>query len=158
MYVHIEPGPPIDGVLSYHENEYSFRFEVTSPHIVADREGHAGRTSVSIGTLQIEVGVSTRKSLFVWGLHPRTLWTEGRLLRPSFKSGVVIFDAEFETAVSRTIASVGEWSTTYDPCGRWLRVAPDGDSDEVLTEIAGGVLLGEKRGELNSVWLNPTNI
>jgi hypothetical protein len=158
MYLRVDSGPPVEGLLSYLENEYSFRFQVTSPDLVAGREGGAGRASVSIGTLQIEVGASTGMALFAWGLHPRTIWIERRLPGPSFKPGVVTFHAEFEAAVSLLVASVGEWTTVYDRDSGWLRVANNGEFDEVLTEIANGILLGEKRGELNSVWLKPGNI
>lgn len=151
----VEPGPAIEGLLSYREAEYSFHFEVTSPDILAAREGDAGRASVSLGTLQIEVGASTGSALFVWGLHPRAMWIEGRLSRPLTRTGVVRFDEEFEAAVSRLLVSVGEWSTVYDPDSGWLRLAPDRDFDEVLTEIASGVILGERQGRLSSVWLSP---
>lgn len=158
MYLHLESGPPIEGLLTYRESEYSFQFEVTSPRLVAGREGDAGRASVSIGTLQVEVGASTGTALFVWGMHPRTMWVEGRLPIPLFDSGVVTFDAKFDTAVSRLIAQVGEWSTTFDRASGWLRVAPDRESDEDLTQIATGILLGGKRGELSCLWLKPSNI
>lgn len=158
MRLLVEPGVAIEGQLSYREAEYSFNFNVTSPDILRAREGGAGRSSVSLGTLQIEVGTSTGTALFVWGLHPRTMWMEGQLPKPLTRTGVVRFDDKFETAVSKLLASVGEWSTIYDPDGGWLRVAPDQDFEEVLIEIASGVVLGEKKGRLSSVWLNPAVI
>ncbi|GLL05921.1 hypothetical protein GCM10017581_076690 [Dactylosporangium matsuzakiense] len=153
MHLYVEPGSPIEGRLDYSEDEYSFGFKVTSTSLIAEREGSGGRASVSIGTLQVEVGASTGKALFVWGLHPHTTWIEGKLGSPSFSPGVATFDARFDTSVSRLIAAVGEWSTIFDRSTGWLRVAPGRDPEEALTEIATGILLGVRLGELSSVWL-----
>lgn len=156
MRLIVEPGTPIGGLLSYREDEYSFRFDVQSRDVLAAREGCAGRSSVAIGTLQVEVGTSTGAALFVWGLHPHTRWIDAKLPGPQATAGVVRFDGDFETAVSKVLAPVGEWSTSYDTDSGWLRVAHDHDFNEVLTEIASGTLLGGREGRLSSVWLNPT--
>jgi hypothetical protein len=50
---------PLDGVLRYIDAEHSFSFDVGSPAELLDRSGPAGVTSLSIGTLQVEVGVAT---------------------------------------------------------------------------------------------------
>jgi hypothetical protein len=155
MHLTVEAGSLIEGQLRYSESEYSFYFEVASRRLLEDREGMAGRASVSVGTLQIEVGVSNGAALFVWGLHPRTGWSSGPIPAPSTIVGIVRFGAKFETAVSQSIAQVGEWSTVYDSSSGWLRVAPPLNRDETLVEIANGVVLGEREGELSSVWLNP---
>lgn len=158
MRVSVDPGPAVEGRLSYVEKEYSLRFEVSSPDILAAREGDAGRSSASIGTLQIEVGTSTGAALFVWGLHPRTRWKAAKLPLPTYDSGVVRFDATFDSGVSVEVAAVGEWLSSYDMSSGWLRVSADEDIDEVLTEIATGTLLGQRGGELRSIWLRPTMI
>ncbi|GGL06731.1 hypothetical protein Sme01_67050 [Sphaerisporangium melleum] len=146
----------IEGVLTYVEHEYGFSFEPGSPADLARAVGGEGVTSVTIGTLQIEVGVSSRRALYVWGYHPRSLWEEVSLSPPAAKPGAVILDPDepFEMGVSEALAAVGEWPTAYDPACGWLRIAPDGADDE-RTEVATGVVLGRRGRELHSVWLQP---
>lgn len=61
----------------------------------------------------------------------------------------------FIPGVSVRVESSQSWSTRYDIRSGWVRVAPDGTADSEIAEIAKGVLIGERNGELNSVWLNP---
>jgi hypothetical protein len=145
----------VRGALVYNVGEYSFRYEIASPELVAERAGTAGRTSLTIGTLQIELGVATGNALFVWGLHPKAMWTTVAVSPPGADPGIVHFDGEFEAAVSESLAEVGQWTTRYDAATGWVRVASAEIPDESLTEIATGVVLGANGGELSSVWLKP---
>lgn len=151
------PGPVLSGVLTYLEEEYSFRFDVDSVDDLAARAGNSGQASVSIGSLQIEVASGTGDVLFAWGLHPRTRWTDGKVTVPATKPGIVRLDADFARGTSIALAPVGKWITVFDPTTGWVRVVEDqSQSDDLVVEVATGVLLGERRGELSSVWLHPS--
>jgi hypothetical protein len=148
------PGPFLEGRVRYIDSEYSFDFDVEGLDVLAEREGDLGRSSITIGTLQVEVGVEAGTALFVWGLHPRVKWRLGTLLEPVVEPGVVLFDLQMESGVSVELAPVGKWSTTFDSSNGWVRIAPD-DQDDSLVAIASGTLLGHKDGSLHSVWLKP---
>lgn len=151
------PGEALHGRLGYSEEEYSFRFDVDSVVDLAARAGDAGQASVSIGSLQLEVSSGSGLVLFAWGLHPRVQWIEGKVPVPQAKPGVVLLDAEFAPGASVALAPVGKWRTIFDPASGWVRVAEDeGLDDDLVVEVANGVLVGERGGQLFSVWLHPS--
>ena len=150
------PGQALSGVLTYSEEEYSFRFDVDSVDDLAARIGHAGQASVLIGSLQLEVAARSGEVLFVWGLHPRVRWVEGRVSAPPTESGNVRLDADFSPGVSISLVPIGEWITAFDPRTGWLRVTDDQNLDDhLVVEVASGILLGERLGVLSSIWLHP---
>lgn len=152
-----ELGDALEGWLCYDESEHSFRFTAGSPLDVADRAGAGGQTSLSIGTLQIEVGVSTGIVLFVWGLHPRAQWRVRSIGAPRAEPGVVrvLCPEHLRTGVSVGISEVGSWSTVYDPGAGWVRVSPGEETDDEQVLIASDTVVGLRRGHLSSVWLRP---
>ena len=149
-----EQGDALDGFLIYNESQYSFRFNVGSPVDVLERSGGVGSASLMVGTLQVEVGVETGVLLYAWGLHPRARWSESQLDRPAASPGVVRINdlSELQKGVGISVASVGEWSTVYDPTSGWLRIAPDSHQpDELRVTIANDTVLGLRDRDLNSV-------
>ncbi|HEX3426188.1 MAG TPA: hypothetical protein VHT30_08645 [Acidimicrobiales bacterium] len=113
---------------------------------------------MEIGTLQIEVGVDSRLVLFVWGLHSRARWIEGRVAAPNGRSGIVEVSEppDLRLGVSIGLADVNAWTTVYDPETGWLRVAPPAAQDDDLILVSTGIVLGlQGEGELASVWLQP---
>jgi hypothetical protein len=149
--------PPLAGLLNYTDAEYSFGFEIGSPADLSQRAGESGVTSVLAGTLQIEIGVATRRALYVWGLHPRNRWTSAVLTAPDAEPRAAFFDPDrsFEPGVSISVAPVGAWRTEFDDESGWIRVAPDSRADDAVANIAEGILLGRRDGELHSIWLQP---
>lgn len=152
--VRTESGPMLEGAVLYVEAEYSFRFDVEGFDVLAEREGTQGRSSVEIGTLQVEVGTETGAALFVWGLHPRVKWRAGILPKPIAEPAAMLFEAELHAGASTQLAPVGAWLTVFDEASGWLRISPDNDADS-LVAIATGTLLGHRGGVLHSVWLKP---
>ena len=148
----------LDGLLVYTEDEHSFRFDVGAPGDLADRSGPDGVTSLSVGTLQIEVGVASGIVLFVWGLHPRAAWQIAPIGEPIVRPGVVRLDevAELRRGVSMRLAPVGAWTTTFDHMTGWVRVARVMSlAPEETILVATGTALGLREGQLESVWLQP---
>lgn len=152
-----EAGEALDGVLKYTVAEYSFRFTPGSPQELAHRVGDGGQTSLSVGTLQIEVGIETGILLFAWGLHPKERWSVGRLETPQAEPGIVKVSGckALAAGVSIGVAAVGDWSTTYDPETGWVRTTEDERPDEEHVLIATDLVVGLRQGALSSVWLQP---
>jgi hypothetical protein len=154
----VEPAEPLPGTLLYDAAEYSFRFEPGSPVDLAERMGGSGATSLSIGTLQIEVGVASGLVLFAWGLHPRSQWRSGMLSLPNPQPGLVRVTCPegLRHGVAIGLAEVGAWSTLHDPRSGWIQVARDSaspDGEQIL--VAAGTVLGLREGSIASVWLQP---
>ena len=154
----VDQGDPLAGRLVYSDMEHSFRFEVASPADLEDRSGELGRTSVAIGTLQVELDIASGRSLFVWGLHPRRRWDTSSAFPQRIRAGVVRLagGTELVRGVTVSIAEVGDWLTTYDEESGWVRVgarAHVDDDEQVL--IATDTVLGLRAGLLSSIWLRP---
>jgi hypothetical protein len=151
--------PALSGTLLYLEGEYSFKFDARDRQEVLDRAGNDGVTSLSVGTLQVEVGVETGIALFVWGFHPHLTWEDMRLAEPRSQPGQVRLSDPRVLArgVALQASPDGAWSTWRDPQTGWISVAPEpgasGAESHVL--IADGVVLGLRDGALSSVWLRP---
>jgi|SRR5215472_13217011 len=149
---------PLEGILRYITAEHSFIFEPTSPADVQARSGLSGVTSLSVGTLQIEIGVDTRLVLFVWGLHPRTTWNMQPIGRPNPEKASVSVEMQVPLlrGVTVPIAPVGAWATSFDEITGWVRVARDANfASERELLVASGITLGLTNGGLDSLWLHP---
>lgn len=157
MIIRRVPGGPLKGRLTYVRDEHSFRFDVDFSADLLERAGGSELASVSIGTLQIEVGVATRRALFAWGLHPRSRWLEAEIPSPRWLEGAAILGpaTEYSAGASVKLSDVGEWGTAYDADTGWVRVSADPAAEDEIVEIASGVLLGSRGNELSSVWLRP---
>ena len=115
-------------------------------------------TSLSVGTLQIEVGVESGLVLFVWGLHPTTSWKRESVgpPKPPLAGLRVESDESLRRGVSLSLAAVGAWETNFDEESGWVRIARDPTcASAVEVAVATGVVLGVTDGHLDSVWLQP---
>ncbi len=72
----------------YVRDEYGFDFRPSRPEQMPEFT-QAACTSLLVGTLQIEVGVTTSRALFVWGYHPFSQWQNARVEPPRVRPGVV---------------------------------------------------------------------
>jgi hypothetical protein len=134
-----------------------FRFDVGSPAELTRCAGSNGTTSVAIGTLQLEVGVATKRLLFAWGLHPRTARVTDRLDPPCRLEGEVFIypDRPLLAGVTIMVAPVGVWRTRYDLENGWIRIEADERADDERLEIASSVVIGSNNDTLHSIWLQP---
>lgn len=150
-----EGGRPLDGILRYIGAEYSFKFDVSARQALLERVGGNGVTSLSIGTLQIEVGVDSGVVLYVWGLHPRTRWQRRCVGSPDYRNGTIRVSnpSPLQRGVGLEIVPVNAWPTFYDPVSGWVLVGDPEVESRVL--IASGVILGVGDAQLRSVWLQP---
>jgi len=157
MLIFPEPGTPVRGMLIYSESEYSFRFDVADQVDLHKRIGDAGVSSLSIGTLQLEFGVASRQIMFAWGLHPKGRWIDSEVVPSASMPSAVLIDPNrsYTEGVSVPIAPVSSWITEYDRGSGWVVVSSARLRDVELFEVADGVIVGQRNGELSSVWLKP---
>ncbi|MBX6752011.1 MAG: hypothetical protein IRY85_20515 [Micromonosporaceae bacterium] len=148
---------PLAGTLRYRTAEHSFSFDVAVPDDVVARAGGQAVASAAVGTLQIEFGVRSRRALFVWGYHPRPAWQAGQLEPPVAEPGAVVLSPgiPLERGISVPLARVGEWLTTIDVASGWVRASRDRKPDEEVALVADGVVIGELKGRIHSLWLHP---
>jgi hypothetical protein len=157
MFISASAPYSLEGTLRYLNDEQSFAFDVASPDDLLANLGSDEMTSVSVGTLQIEVSVPTGIVLFVWGFHPRATWREARLATPRAVPGSLRIDAghDLRRGVSLRLAPPGAWATCFDDTTGWVRIAESEAGRGYYVEVARGVVLGLANGELESLWLQP---
>ena len=151
-------GTPLNGRLVYRVSEYSFDFMASSRAKLNARAADGERSSLQIGTLQIEIVHATGIALFVWGLHPRVRWNDGHCEPEPAVPGLVrvVAAPPLVPASALSVARVGEWDTIYDSKSGWLRsAAAMATLDEQRVLIASGTIIGIRRERLNSLWLHP---
>jgi hypothetical protein len=150
-------GSSVEGVLSYKVSEHSFMFDAASPHDLLDYAGGKSTASVTVGTLQVEFGIASRRALFVWGYHPMATWATSVLKQPDAEPGALLLESQtsLESGISVPLAPVGSWRTVHDPSTGWIRIASDPRPDDEVVQIADGTVLGSVRYEFHSIWLRP---
>lgn len=157
VFVDLE-SPKLDGRVLYHADEYSFDFKPDSITDLDKRVGSAGRTSIVIGTLQIEIDVETGAALYVWGYHPHLGWRSERLSTIASRPGTisVLTKEQLHDSVSVSLAHVNEWTTVYDPTTGWICVGASQVTKTVeFVEFATKTVAGIEKGVLRSIWLRP---
>ncbi len=150
-------GDPIDGVLVYVRDDYGFDFRPSRPEQMPEFT-QAACTSLLVGTLQMEVGVTTNRALFVWGYHPFSQWQNGPVEPPPVSPGLVqVTGLDLEVGISEALVDVNEWLTAYDPASGWVHVAqnPFEPAADAAVEFASGCLCGVKEDALVELWLKP---
>ena len=150
-------GTPLKGTLRYNTSEHAFEFLPLTPTDLAARTGAAGTTSIALGTLQLELDVSTGLVLFAWGYSPRTAWRDGSLPNPQMKSGAVrvIATSAFKPGVAVDFTEARDWQLTRDQTSQWVFLGCSPEPSSVV-EIATGVGLVIRNAVLSGVWLRPT--
>ncbi|MCL4872324.1 MAG: hypothetical protein KJ063_25465 [Anaerolineae bacterium] len=106
----------LHGKQIYRRNEYSFDFLPDNHDELKELIGAMGTTSLSIGTLQIEISIENRKLLYVWGYHPYFNWKTASILEPEAFLGSVTLSPKhkLEPGVSLAVAEDEKWQTFHD--------------------------------------------
>src|ERR1700751_5239896 len=102
-------GAPMGGRLLHLKSEYSFRCQPNEDEL-GKRLGTEGSTSIAVGTLQIQVDVSSRQLLFIWGYHPNLAWQPAELAIPAAEPGRLEIPegVRLESGVAYPLAGIGE--------------------------------------------------
>ena len=152
-------GAPLEGVLTYDYSEFGFSFDPQSGDSLRARVGSKGVTSASVGTLQLEIDIESQEVLFAWGYFPLAGSGEGGLNPPPFSAGRVLAvpDRPLQPGVSVDI-SEERWESILDPASGWVLIQSGKGGHAEFTEVADGICLGIRDGDLVSVWLKPVFI
>jgi hypothetical protein len=146
------------GRVLYSESEYGFRFEVDAPMDLSHLGGNMGSGSLSLGTLQIAVGVENGIVLYPWGYHPHLRWDEADLQSPISRSGLlqVLSDSTnpIASGVAIPLPRIGMWQTQYDKRAELLRVSDTLSKDGLdYVEFSSGSTAGLEDGYIRELWL-----
>lgn len=153
-----EPGKPLRGRLLY-QDDGDVEF-LCAPESRADklaRTGSDGSVSLRIGSLQLEVGITTRQVLYAWGYSPRESWNAARCDLADMPPGAVFADPDHPFVPGQPVAldRPEEWLVDHDARSGWLRISsPSNEGTGTLTLIADGIAVGTYAKEIVSVWLH----
>lgn len=149
----------LHGKQVYRKSEYAFDFLPENQDELSRLAGGMGNTSLSVGTLQIEVGIENRNLLYVWGYHPYFNWRTAAIPEIKVRPGSVILSSshELRPGVSLVVDEGQSWQTFCDT--GWARVLitkrevlPAGDS--TFIEIASGCFVELVENSLVSLVLH----
>ena len=150
--------PKIKGRLVYRSYDWAFDFEFASQKELNRLRGSEGVTSISIGSLQVDVSIEKRTALYVWGYHPRAVWKEEHILVSPYMPGSVrvISDQPLLRGVAVSLAEIGAWPTVYSSDSGWLCIGrTDVPATSEWVEFATSTVAVIQNGELLSIWLHP---
>lgn len=135
------------GSLIYRESEYSLDFICASTEKLKKKSGSQGCMSLTVGTVQIEVGVETGSLLYPWGLLSLVSCERKKIELPSFKEGTINIHLEqgkLISGVSFDIPGSNAWETILDSDGEWIYIG-DAKADFKrisFVEFAAGTVVG----------------
>lgn len=152
-------GAPVDGALVYDAPAHSFVFQGWRA-AGTDDDRATGLAALTIGTLQLHVGVASGRVYFVDGYHEvRSRWSSAVVRPPEPRPGVVRVHGggELLSGVGYTFAPGGAWLTSVDEVSGWVLVAdPSGPPAQDVVLVAAGTVLGLAEGRLVALWLRPS--
>lgn len=142
----------LHGKQIYQKDEYSFDFIPNDQNVLRELAGTMGTTSLSIGTLQIEIGIEHKNLLYVWGYHPWFNWKTTLLPEIRFSLGCVTLSSDHKLTEGITLAiDEGQnWQTFRDSnlgyiiitrCEDFLKHSLIKIADGCMAELKGDSLL-----------------
>jgi hypothetical protein len=150
---------PTPGQPSYAVEDHALTYDLQRDEDV--QLGASPRhTSLSIGTIQIEVSLDTYQCLYVWGYCPSTHWKKSSLSTPIAKRGRVFVetDAPLFAGVSVGIEQMSKAKVRFDIKSGWLCIGtPECNENDEVIEFATSSLAVLNEGRLRSIWIRPQN-
>jgi len=147
----------LEGDLIYREAEYSVDFISVSPRHLRSRIGCQGCISLTIGTLQIEVGIETKLLIYPWGFLPLVNVKKEKIEIPIFKRGGIKVDLcglELVEGVSFEVLESGSWKTISDCESGWIYIGGGEALKNVCYyEFAAGAVLGICNGDIVCIYI-----
>lgn len=162
-FSYLGTGSPLHGSLIYRESEYSIDFLCSSVYELEEITGSQGCVSLTMGTLQLEVGIESRRVLYPWGLFPLIRAENGRITVPDYRPGAVIVDicnSKLIPGVAFEVPGSRKWSIIKDISNGWIYIGPTpeqiADADISFIEFSTDSVLGIKDSKIVSLLLRPT--
>jgi hypothetical protein len=147
----------LQGKQIYRRSEYSFDFLPHNHDELKEQVGAMGTTSLSIGTLQIEIGIEKRNLLYVWGYHPYFNWETASIPEPEALLGDVTLSSEhkLESGVSLAVDAGQKWQTFHDANSGLIVITRREDFlAGTCIEIANCCIVELKKNSLSSLVLH----
>ena len=141
----------LHGKQIYRRGEYSFDFLPKNHDELNELVGTMGTTSLSIDTLQIEIGIENRNLLYIWGYHPYFNWKTASIpdIKAILGSVVLSSNQKLESGVSLTVDKSQKWQTFHDANSGWIVITRHEDfltgtcikiADGCFVELKGNLL------------------
>jgi hypothetical protein len=150
---------PLSGKLVYRESEYSLDFIECSNDNLVRLSGHGGCTSLTVHTLQIEVGINTGKLLYPWGLFPLIHAIDKPLIIPNSYYGELSINLKKNkliSGVSIEIPGSDHWQLYKDPSSCWIFVGnPSITQYSCSIEFANNVIASIANDSIVAFWMRP---
>lgn len=148
-----QPAEKMGGKLIYRESEYSFDFVEAEAQKLSQRRGSKGVSSISVDTLQIEIGIEHGEVLYVWGFYPIPRKVVDLPLPVTRSARVFTHGERWDLGISVPIP----WShheATFDPRRRVTRITSSEKlADEYVTP-ASGIIFGLIRDQVSEIILS----
>jgi hypothetical protein len=151
----------LEGRLIYRRDDYAFDFECASRESLSICIGNEGVASLGIGTLQIEVGISTRRLCYVWGYFPLLPRYEGSFIPQRYRAGGIKIKGKTGSNLTKgigiQIVEVNTWPVIYDTQSHWICIGSNISPHQAkCVEFASNVVAVITRSdELIGLWLHP---
>jgi hypothetical protein len=106
---------PIPGRLLYRMGDHAVDFQADHPSELQYQIGSAGVTSLSIGTLQLEIAIASGRLLYPWGYLPLESLKRRSLKRIDAVAGAIRVDVSRPLVAGVSIAHGVDWTACHDP-------------------------------------------
>lgn len=147
------------GRMVYRESEYSIDFIDYSREEVALRGGSQGFCSLTVGTLQIEVGVETGRLLYPWGLCPLVNCESIHMSMKSIGCGGLYVDTKSLGMISGVAVEVpgsSLWRMFKDIATEWICIGDYDMGEKVrLVQFSKSAMISLRDETAIAVWLRP---
>ncbi|NWA86444.1 hypothetical protein [Pseudomonas sp. D2002] len=148
------------GELLYRNAEYSIDFLPTSKSEIASASGQLGRSSLTMGTLQLEVSIETGRVLYPWGLFPLMHCKQTKLTMRPLINGEIYVDITqlvLASGVAYAIPGADQWELLRDLDTGWICVGnADMSENVVLIEFSTDAVMSFKEEKFIALWLHPS--
>jgi hypothetical protein len=152
-------GSSIPGRLIYNSSEYSIDFVDFCGEAVALRAGGQGCCSITVGTLQIEVGVETGRLLYPWGLCPLIGLEKKHIkMKRVEHAGVYVDSGEHELVAGVAIEIPGSvfWRMFKDVATGWICIGNCEMEERVrLVQFSINAMISLRDEVAIAVWIRP---
>ncbi|MFM0397877.1 hypothetical protein [Paraburkholderia aspalathi] len=149
-------GHAVDGDLIYRKSEFSIDF-VQTKDSAGEKNSRVDVSSISIGTLQLEVSMKCGEVLFPWGYFSSSRWISHPLTPPVAVPGRLLLSdtTTLLAGGASDLPGSEEWNTYFDRSSGWVLVGGECVGD-VAIEFATRVIGLLANEQLVGLWLKPT--
>lgn len=150
---------PLSGRLVYRAAEYAIDFVDCARDEIALMAGNRGCCSLSLGTLQIEVGVETGRLLYPWGYCPLMNCELKSLPMKQIDAGAIYVGSCGEgliAGVALEFPGSRLWRMFKDEVSGWICIGDPAIGENVhLIQFSTDALLSFSEKRVTALWIKP---